>query len=115
VESRQLVAHVAEMQDLFDRLGEHETLESESEGRVRVVTLLRLALRSELEASELAGMWMPTTPEVDAKLLLARQCGEEMSHYQQAAAEAARCSLAIADELRTVSEKSTRMHPIPVS
>ena len=50
------------MQALFARLGEHETLEAESQGKVEVVTLLQLALKSELEASELAGFWMPTTP-----------------------------------------------------
>lgn len=73
---------VEEMEQLFARLGEQETLEAESEGRVEVVTLLKLALKSELEASELAGFWMPTTPEVDAKQALAQQCGDEMRHYQ---------------------------------
>ena len=72
---------VAEMSTLFSRLGERETLEAESEGQVEVVTLLRLALASELEASELAAQWMPTTPEIDVKLLLAEQCGDEMKHY----------------------------------
>ena len=70
-----------EMNGLFARLGETDTLESESEGQVDVVTLLRLALKSELEASELAGFWMPSTPEVDAKMCLAQQCGDEMKHY----------------------------------
>jgi 1,2-phenylacetyl-CoA epoxidase catalytic subunit len=70
-----------EMGRLFARLGETETLEAESEGKVDVVSLLKLALKSELEASELAGLWMPTTPEVDAKLALAQQCGDEMKHY----------------------------------
>ncbi|MFL6197446.1 MAG: ferritin-like domain-containing protein [Thermoanaerobaculia bacterium] len=72
---------VEEMDRLFARLGETETLEAESEGNVDVVTLLRLALKSELEASELAGFWLPTTPEVDAKMALALQCGDEMKHY----------------------------------
>jgi 1,2-phenylacetyl-CoA epoxidase catalytic subunit len=82
VNSKQFVAGlVEEMDRLFARLGETETLESESEGQVDVVTLLRLALKSELEASELAGFWMPTTPEVDAKMALALQCGDEMKHY----------------------------------
>jgi 1,2-phenylacetyl-CoA epoxidase catalytic subunit len=82
VNSKDFVAGlVDEMDRLFARLGETETLESESEGRVDVVTLLRLALKSELEASELAGLWMPTTPEVDAKMALAQQCGDEMKHY----------------------------------
>jgi 1,2-phenylacetyl-CoA epoxidase catalytic subunit len=66
---------------LFARLGESETLEAESEGKVDVVSLLKLALKSEIEASELAGYWMPSTPEVDAKLALAQQCGDEMKHY----------------------------------
>jgi len=82
VNSKQFVAGlVEEMDRVFARLGETETLEAESEGRVDVVTLLRLALKSELEASELAGFWMPTTPEVDAKMALALQCGDEMKHY----------------------------------
>ena len=46
-----------------------------------VVTLLRLALKSELEASELAAFWMPSTPEMDAKMILAMQVGDEMKHY----------------------------------
>ena len=70
-----------EMHGLFARLGETETLEAESDGKVDVVTLLKLALKSELEASELAGFWMPSTPEVDAKMALALQCGDEMKHY----------------------------------
>jgi hypothetical protein len=71
----------AEMRQVFARLGETETLESESDGNVDVVTLLKLALQSEIEASEIAALWMPTTPEIDAKLLLAHQCGDEMKHY----------------------------------
>ncbi|MEM7480706.1 MAG: ferritin-like domain-containing protein [Acidobacteriota bacterium] len=70
-----------EMRHLFDQLGDTETLESESEGQVEVKTLLRLALTSELEASEIAAYWMPSTPEVEAKLVLAHQCGDEMKHY----------------------------------
>ncbi len=73
---------VREMDRLFARLGEHETLESESDGRVEVVTLLKLALGSELEAAEFAGLWMNTTPELDGKFVLAHQCGDEMKHYR---------------------------------
>ncbi len=80
--SKEFVAHLMdEMGTLFARLGETETLEAESDGKVDVVTLLRLALKSELEASELAGFWMPTTPEVDGKMAFALQCGDEMKHY----------------------------------
>ena len=72
---------VDEMQSLFDQLGEHEALEAESEGRVEVVTLLQLALQSELEASEIAASWIPTVPEIDARTVLAEQCADEMRHY----------------------------------
>ncbi len=73
---------VAEMETLFSNLGAQEVLEAESDGQLEVITLLKLALKSELEASELAAFWMPTTPEMDAKRLLAEQCGDEMKHYE---------------------------------
>jgi len=73
---------VDEMQTLFQQLGETEALESESSGKLEIPTLLKLALTGELEASELAGYWMTTTPEMDAKSVLAQQCGDEMRHYQ---------------------------------
>jgi hypothetical protein len=82
MEAREFVAGlVAEMHQLFARLGEQGALEAESEGRVEVVTLLELALKSEVEAAELAGFFLPTTPELDAKMVFARQCGDEMKHY----------------------------------
>jgi hypothetical protein len=83
VTSVEFVASLAaEMERLFAQLGEHETLVAESEGRVDVVTLLQLALKSELEASELAGFYLPTTAEMDVKMMLAAQCGDEMKHYE---------------------------------
>lgn len=82
-ESKEFVDElVAELSAVFARLDERETLESESEGRVDVVTLLKLALKSEVEAAEIAGLWMPTTSEVDAKAAFAEQCHDEMKHYQ---------------------------------
>ncbi len=72
---------VDEMHQLFAQLGEHETLEAESQGRVEVVTLLKLALQSEFEASDIAAYWLPTTSEIDAKTVLAEQCADEMRHY----------------------------------
>lgn len=92
---------VDEMRALFARLGERETLESESGGRVDVVTLLELALKSEIEASELAGFWMPSTPEIDAKLALAQQCGDEMKHYQL-----------IVDRLRALGRDVAHLDPL---
>jgi hypothetical protein len=73
---------VDEMEALFSRLAEDAILAAESDGNVEVPTLLKLALRSELEAAELAGSWMPQTHEVEAKMLFALQCGDEMRHYR---------------------------------
>lgn len=83
MDSREFVAAlVEEMEALFARLGDRQTLEAEAAGEPEVVPLLEVALTSELEAAEIAGGWLPTTPEIDAKMLLAEQCAEEMSHYR---------------------------------
>ena len=50
-----------------------------------VEKLLRLALKNELEATELAAIWLATTAELDVKLALARQCGDEAKHYRMIA------------------------------
>jgi hypothetical protein len=55
---------------------------SPSGGYAEIVRRLKIALKSELEASELAAFWMRTTPEVDVKLGLARQAGDEARHYR---------------------------------
>lgn len=47
-----------------------------------MVRRLRLALRQELEASEIAALWMPSTQALDVKLALARMCGDEAKHYE---------------------------------
>ena len=44
--------------------------------------LLQVALANEINVSELAARWMPTTPELDVKLAFARQAGDEASHFQ---------------------------------
>jgi uncharacterized ferritin-like protein (DUF455 family) len=41
-----------------------------------------MALKNELEASEVAALWMQTTPEIEVKLALARQAGDEAKHYR---------------------------------
>ena len=65
MKSREFVQQlVDEMESLFSELGDRETLESESEGQVEIVNLLRVAMKSEIEASEVAGHWMPITPEI---------------------------------------------------
>jgi hypothetical protein len=54
----------------------------EPAGEVTVAKLLVLALKNELEATECAAMWIPTTREVDVKLALARQAGDEAKHFR---------------------------------
>jgi hypothetical protein len=46
------------------------------------VELLKLALRNEYEATELAAFWFCSTVELDVKLAFARQCGDEAKHYR---------------------------------
>src|SRR5207249_2110513 len=43
---------------------------------------LKMALKNELEASEVAALWMQSTPEIEIKLALARQAGDEAKHYK---------------------------------
>ena len=50
--------------------------------RSEIVRRLKMALKNELEASEIAAVWIPTTPEVEVKLALARQVGDEAKHYR---------------------------------
>jgi uncharacterized ferritin-like protein (DUF455 family) len=44
--------------------------------------MLQIALVNEISVSELAASWMPTTAELDVKLALARQAGDEAGHFQ---------------------------------
>ena len=47
-----------------------------------VAKLLGLALKNELEATECAAAWIASTPEIDVKLALARQAGDEAKHFR---------------------------------
>jgi hypothetical protein len=49
---------------------------------VTVVRLLLLALKNEIEATECAAGWIASTREIDVKLALARQAGDEAKHYR---------------------------------
>lgn len=69
---------------VLSRLGEFETLALKDEKNVKqadLVKLLKIALKNEMESCELASAWLPNTVEVDVKLALARQAGDEASHY----------------------------------
>ena len=49
---------------------------------IGIPQLLLAALKKELEASEEAAHWMIREDDVDVKLALARQCGDEAKHYR---------------------------------
>lgn len=89
---------VAEMQAVFARLGARQALEAESQGKVEIVPLLKAALKSEVEAAELGGLALPTTPELDAKSAFAQQCGDEMKHYRLIVARLAELGLDVSSE-----------------
>jgi hypothetical protein len=44
--------------------------------------MLQVALANEISVGELASVWMPSTREVDVKIALARQAGDEAGHFQ---------------------------------
>lgn len=48
----------------------------------QIVPMLRMALKNEIEAAEIAALWMSTTPEIDAKMGFGRQVGDESRHYR---------------------------------
>ena len=65
----------------LERLGDLSRA-GEAPESLTVPRLLRVALKNEFEASELAAIWMASTPELDIKLALARQVGDEARHYR---------------------------------
>lgn len=57
-------------------------VERELEQEGNLSTLLKIALKNEVEASEIAACWMPHTSELAVKLGFARQVGDEARHYR---------------------------------
>ena len=72
----------AENQSLLGRLAPDDTLKPEVEGELNVVNLLKVALKNEIEATEIAARWLVATEDVDVKLAFARQVGDEAKHYR---------------------------------
>ncbi len=71
-----------ENERLLGKLDAAPLVGPESGAAPHLVVLLKIALKNELEAAEIAAEWVPTTPELDAKLVLARHAGDEARHYQ---------------------------------
>ena len=77
------VEHLGKLNaDVLARLAPAETLVAESDGDLSLENLLKIALRNEMEATEIAARWLTTTDDVETKLALARQAGDEAKHYR---------------------------------
>jgi len=66
----------------LDRIALANSTEKSEGEELSVSKLLLLALKNELEATECAASWLPSTPDVEVKLALARQAGDEAKHYK---------------------------------
>lgn len=72
----------AENQAALRGLEPDATLTAEVQGALNVPNLLKVALRNEIEATEIAARWLVSTDDVAVKLALARQVGDEARHYR---------------------------------
>ena len=90
-----------ENQKLLGRLAPDDTLRPEVTGDLSVVNLLKVALKNEIEATEIAARWLVTTDDVEVKLALARQVGDEAKHYRL-----------IADRLKALGFAPTTFNPL---
>ncbi|HET7874203.1 MAG TPA: ferritin-like domain-containing protein [Methylomirabilota bacterium] len=72
----------ARNQAVLRRLEPDATLKPEVEGALNIVNLLKVALKNEVEATEIAARWLVTTDDVDVKMAFARQAGDEAKHYR---------------------------------
>jgi len=80
MDSREFVEELERAnQEIMARMGREGAPE---DSRAGVLALFRIALKNEFEAFELAAHWIPTTAELDVKLGLARQVGDEAKHYR---------------------------------
>jgi uncharacterized ferritin-like protein (DUF455 family) len=77
-----VAALVRENDALLKRLAPAEALTAESGGDLTPRKLLRIALKNEIEASEIAALWIASTSDIQLKLGLARQAGDEAKHYR---------------------------------
>lgn len=69
-------------QTVLRRLEPEATLKPEVSGTLNVTNLLKVALKNEIEATEIAARWLAATPDVTVKMAFARQAGDEAKHYR---------------------------------
>lgn len=72
-----------ENQALLDQLSRTAVLTGGLAAPLSIAGLLKMALKNEIEATDLAAAWIPSTPEIDVKLGFARQVADESRHYQE--------------------------------
>jgi len=86
VTAEALVAELDERnQAVLARLAPDATLVPEVSGHLTVANLLKVALKNEIEATEIAARWLVTTDDVEVKMAFARQAGDEARHYRMIA------------------------------
>jgi bacterioferritin (cytochrome b1) len=88
-------------QAVLRRLEPDATLRPEVSGELNVLNLLKVALKNEIEATEIAARWLVTTEDVEVKMAFARQTGDEAKHYRM-----------IADRLRELGFAATTFNPL---
>ncbi len=88
-------------QTVLARLAPEATLKPEVEGALTVTNLLKVALKNEIEATEIAARWLVKTDDVDVKMAFARQAGDEAKHYRM-----------IADRLRELGFDTRGFDPL---
>jgi len=89
-----------EVQKALGRIGAASAA-GDTKPDMTVASLLTLALKNELEASEEAAIWLTSEREVEVKLALARQCGDEARHYRL-----------IEERLRQLGVDTKRINPL---
>ena len=74
-----------ENQRPLGRQAPDDTLKPEVAGNLNVLNLLKVALRNEIEATEIAARWLVVTDDVRVKMAFARQVGDEAKHFRMIA------------------------------
>jgi 1,2-phenylacetyl-CoA epoxidase catalytic subunit len=88
-------------QTILKRLDPESTLKPEVAGDLTVLNLLKVALKNEIEATEIASRWLVTTDDLEVKMAFARQSGDEAKHYRM-----------ILDRLRELGFDARSFNPI---
>jgi hypothetical protein len=88
-------------QAVLQRLEPEATLTPEVSGALTVPNLLKVALKNEIEATEIAARWLVRTDDVEVKMAFARQAGDEAKHYRM-----------IADRLRELGVDVRSLNPL---